>query len=308
MAMSRWKWALIVSGLVIALTAAATARALIESRSQALLDVRHAMPASEVRAATAPQAIAEGAHLVAVTACAICHGDDLSGRMLNVSRSTVYASNLTVLTHRLSDADLDRAVRWGLRPDGVSELAMPSHVYAAFTDDEAASIIGYLRALKPKGMLLAQPQPGLLLRANLLAGAFRLETARLADAAPPVRAGPRFDEGRHLASIACGQCHGTDLSGGRGAQGPDLTVRGYYDRDRFRALLRTGDAIGEGDMELMSRVARTSFSHFSDSEIDAIFDYLDARDRILAADLAGAAARHIPKVSRPLRAASSPSP
>jgi hypothetical protein len=33
----------------------------------------------------------------------------------------------------------------------------------------------------------------------------------------------------------------------------------------------------------MALTAQTSFSHFNDREIDQIFDYLDARDRILSA-------------------------
>ena len=204
--------------------------------------------------------------------------------MLSVSGSAIYAPNLSVLTKRLSDGDLDRAIRRGLRPDSTSELAMPSQAYANLTDDEVASIIGYLRSLRPRGSVEKPPQLGLLLRANLLAGIFKTEVKSLANAMPPIDAGRRFETGRHLASIACGQCHGTDLGGGRGVPGPDLTVRGFYDRGQFHTLMRTGVALDDGDMELMSRTARMSFSHFSDSEINAVFDYLDARDLTLSAE------------------------
>jgi len=90
------------------------------------------------------------------------------------------------------------------------------------------------------------------------------------------------EAGRHLTAIACARCHGDDL-GGIGGAGPDLTVRGYYNRARFHALIGKGEAIGEGNMQLMTDTAEASFSHFTDGEIDAIYDYLDARDGVLVA-------------------------
>ncbi len=264
------------------MTLVAAACVFVALRSRAVLDARHTLPPSAVIAATKPAQIAQGHELTLVTACGVCHGANLAGSLLSLSGSAVYAPNLTIVSHRLSDADLDRAIRRGLRPDGASELLMPSHAYAAFTDDEVAAIIGYLRSLKPQGAVPARPSPGPLLRANIAAGLFKVEAQRLADAKPPLDAGPAFAPGRHLAQVACGQCHGTDLGGG-GGPGPDLTVLGYYDRAQFHTLMRTGESIDDDDMVLMSRTARMNFSHFSDSQIDAIFDYLQARDRLLGA-------------------------
>jgi hypothetical protein len=44
-------------------------------------------------------------------------------------------------------------------------------------------------------------------------------------------------------------------------------------------------------MALMTETARSNFSHFTDAEVDAIYDYLDARDRILIARAAAAKKR-----------------
>lgn len=272
-------WAFVV---VVASAAVAGAYAMVMSRSQALLLARHPLPASTVVALTTPQAIAEGEHLVTVTACAGCHGADLTGGPLQVAGTQDYTSNLTRALRRLSDADIDRALRRGLRPDGSSELVMPSQAYATFTDAEMAAIIGYLRGLPPTGTEPPKPTPGLLLRASLLMGGLRTADDKVARARPPVDAGAAFESGRHLAAVACGRCHGTDLGGIREA-GSDMTVRGYYSRARFHTLLRKGDVIGEGNTKLMSDTAQASFSHFTDAEIDALYDYLYARDRILAA-------------------------
>jgi mono/diheme cytochrome c family protein len=275
----KWKWGLVALGAV---AVAITAGVVIFLRSQAVLDARSPKPPSDLQAATAPAAIAEGRRLTVVVGCVICHGGDLTGRRPGVAGSPV-APNLTLLVRRLSDADVDRAIRRGMKPDGSSELAMPSFAYAALTDQEAGAIVGYLRSLAPQGTEAPQPRPSWLLRADLAAGVVKTSPDRLRDARPPLDAGPAFEPGRHLAQVACGQCHGRDLAAGRRLPGPDLTIRGYYNRAQFRVLLRTGEGTGPQEMELMSRVATLSLSHLSDSEIDAIFDYLDARDRILGA-------------------------
>ena len=287
--MSRSKLLLALSA-VVALAAIAGGYQMVMSRSQATLQARHALPPSHVVVARTPEAQARGARLIAISACSGCHGTALTGGPLKVFGTQVFTPNLTVQLEALSDADIDRALRAGLRPDGTSELMMPAHAYRAFTDDEVAAIIASLRALPPRGIAPPRPHPGLLLRAALMVGAFRSEVEKVAAARPPLDAGAPFAAGRHLAATACGRCHGTDL-GGVGDLGPDLTVRGYYNRAQFHALIQKGDAIGEGNMVLMTDTAQANFSHFTDAEVDAIYDYLGARDRILVAT-AAAAKRH----------------
>lgn len=254
----------------------------LTSRSQAILDARHPLAPSAVRAATSPEAIAEGGRLAALTSCSGCHGNDLTGGPLNVFADQVVTPNLTLRVARMSDAELDRAIRAGLRPDGTSELVMPSQAYARLTDQEMADIIGYLRSLPAHGVDAPRHQYGPVLRFSLLTGSLWTSAEQVAAARPPLAAGPQFEQGRHLAAIACGRCHGPDLGGVRGA-GPDMTVRSYYTPEQFHALIKKGDAIGEGDMQMMIQTAETSFGHFTDQEVSAIYAYLDARDGLLGA-------------------------
>lgn len=277
-------------GALVALAAFAVASQWVTSRSQAILQARHPLPPSHVVVERTPAAETRGGRLIAVSACSGCHGTDLIGGPLNVYGTQVYTPNLTRQLTTLSDADIDRAIRAGLRPDGTSELVMPAHAYRAFTDDEVAAITARLRALRPQGVVLPKLHAGLLLRAALVVGALKTETEKVAADPPPVDAGAQFATGRHLATFACGRCHGSDLGGVKGA-GPDLTVRGYYSRAQFHALVQKGDAIGEGNMQLMTQTAQANFSHFTDAEVDAIYDYLDARDRILVAKAAEAKRR-----------------
>jgi mono/diheme cytochrome c family protein len=247
-------------------------------RSDALLSARHPLQSSPVQAAAGDQA--EGQRLSYVLNCRSCHGRGLSGAPMSLSASTLMAPNLSRLSKQ-SDAELDAAIRQGLRADGRSELAMPSQAYAGLTDGEAASLIAYIRSLPPVGEVLVQPAYGLVLRMNLATGALKTQAARHAEAAAPLDAGANTAPGRHIAQIACTQCHGPDLKGGQGYPAPDLTIRGYYDRKQFRAVIRTGEGLPR-DMKLMSETASSSLSHLTDAEIDALYDYLIARDTELA--------------------------
>ena len=106
---------------------------------------------------------------------------------MSLSASTVMAPNLTRLSKR-TDAELDAAIRQGLRPDGRSELAMPSQAYTGLTDGEAASLIGYIRSLPPSGEVLVQPPYGFILRVNLTTGALKIQAVRNAQTATPLPA------------------------------------------------------------------------------------------------------------------------
>jgi mono/diheme cytochrome c family protein len=276
-----WRWVAMGLGCAAIFGAVLAASAWANGRSQAILDLTYAGKPSTLHVTATPEAIAQGAHLVLVTGCTGCHGKTLAGAMMSLSSSSLYAPNLTTVSKTQSDAVLDRAIRQGLKSDNHSELAMPSQAYRAFTDEETAAIIAYLRSTPSSGPVLTQPPLGLVLRGNLATGALKTEVARVAEARAPLDAGPKVATGRHLAAVACGQCHGTDLGAGSDAPASDLTVRGYYTRPQFHALLHTGAGLGE-HMELMSETAISSFSHFTDGEIDAIYDYLIARDQILS--------------------------
>lgn len=239
-----------------------------------------AAPAAEM---TDPAAVARGERLVTVTACGVCHGQDMAGHRQMLGGSPFYAPNLTLAARKMSDADFERALRHGITRDGKSEVVMPSFAYAAFTDAETADVLAYLRSLPPKGAPQPVTQPGFGARWNLVIGRYSLQADRAPQAHPPVDAGPAFAVGRHLAQVACAQCHGADLTGGKALPGPDVTLAGYYDRAQFHRLLRTGDGRTEHDLGVMAMTARSNFSHFSDAEIDQIYDYLIQRDRILVA-------------------------
>lgn len=277
------KWAGIIAASLAGLLVLAIFYVFIAS--QQMLDRTYLKGPSTAHAATTPEALAQGAHLVVVSTCTDCHSKDLTGRLLPVPGSTIYAPNLTVLADILSDADIDRAMRQGVRPDGRSVLVMPSHGYASFNDDEAASIIGYLRSLKPQGTTSPDRRLGLEVRVALVAGILKPEAREFTAATQPVDVGPSYEKGRHLSQVICGQCHGTNLGGTPKdwIPAPDLLIVGAYDRGAFHTLMRTGKALGGREVGQMSRTARENLSSLTDDEIDTTYDYLVARAKVVTA-------------------------
>lgn len=277
------KWAGIAAASLAGVLVLAIVWVLITS--QRILDRSYIRRASAVHAASTLEAIARGEHLTIVTTCTDCHGKDLTGTLLPVPGSVFYAPNLTIAARNLSDADIDGAIREGLRPDGKSVLLMPSHDYASFTDDEAGSIIGYLRSLRPQGTASPETRFGFGMRLALAAGLVKMEAAEFT-ATTPLDVGAGYEKGRHLAQIICGQCHGTDLSGEPKRPvrpSPNLAIVGSYARNDFHILMRTGIAPARRLTVSMMRVAGGSLSSLSDDEIDAMYDYLVARSKALTA-------------------------
>ena len=94
------KWAAVVFAVLAGLIVLAIA--LVFITSQRMLDRTYPKRPTAVHAASTPEALAQGAHLVVVATCTDCHGKDLTGTLLPVPGSTVYAPNLTVITNSVS--------------------------------------------------------------------------------------------------------------------------------------------------------------------------------------------------------------
>ncbi|BDG74139.1 c-type cytochrome [Roseomonas fluvialis] len=136
-------------------------------RAAAMIASLAAAPALAQQAApSGPNA--RGEYLSRIMDCGGCHtGGALAGRpdpRLHLAGSGIgfgipevgvfYPPNLTPDRETglgtWSEADIVRAVRTGVRPDGrVLAPVMPWHSYAALTDADARALARYLRALPP---------------------------------------------------------------------------------------------------------------------------------------------------------------
>ena len=268
------KICLAIAALVTAL--ALLVPAYIWLASEAIIQRRYPLASTTAHAEMTAKQLRRGAHLVAIAGCADCHGPNLEGRRLDArSPLPVWAGSLRRSAGTMSDSELERAIRYGIRPDATTLWRMPSACYTYMSEDDVGSIVSYLRSLPPHGEVRPQPHFDLAARSALLQGQIRPSILVAADSPSSLDLGPRYDGGRYLARISCGECHGTDLKGEGYA--PDLARIALYDRPAFFALLREGRGARGRYLPVMHRLAGIAFHAFADYEIMALYDYLDAR-------------------------------
>jgi mono/diheme cytochrome c family protein len=272
----RW----IAAGVAVVAAAALLAVGGIYVVSERVIVATYPLPPSSFHASTGAEAVARGKRLASAFGCADCHMSNLQGGYLDFAG---YKSrNLTRLAKSFSDADFDRAVRAGIRPDGTSVAGeMPSDAYRYMPDADFADIVAYIRSLPASGEDIPTPSYDLAARWRFVTGKDHTDQFYFA-LKPALDLGPAHAKGRILAMTACGECHVTTLTGAtqvfaEGVTPPDLSLVASYSRVDFLHFMHTGKAAGNRELTLMSDMARLRFSHFTDAELGDIYDYLAAR-------------------------------
>lgn len=229
-------------------------------------------------------AIAHGARLTRILGCyGSCHGETGGGQLIDERFLAVGAiPDLTRLVRDYDDAQLERVIRHGIKPDGRSVLEfMPSEMFSHLSDEDLGAVIAFLRSLTPAN----GPPPGLhfrpLARTMMALGKIRFAAQNIEEPVthnPPSQA-DAIAFGRYLALSACSECHGADLSGDNDGIPPDLRIGGAYSPGQFTRLMREGIPLDGRDLDLMKEVAIGRFSHFTDQELAALHAYVSARAR-----------------------------
>jgi mono/diheme cytochrome c family protein len=202
--------------------------------------------------------------------CAACHARDLGGQFVLRSElvATLWGPNLTrgnpPVGAGYTNADFERAVRRGLRPDGMRLLMMPSWDYATMSDDDVSSVIAYIRSAKT----VERPAPafrlGIAGRLMLLMGRLSFDSDRIPDAVPRQHTLPA---GAYLARLGgCLRCHGA------AGQAP---VTGELDVASFAAVLQTGRDRNGREISDHAVPAR----RWRDADIDALYRYFRQRGK-----------------------------
>jgi len=247
--------------------------------------------------AAAPQAalgrgdVARGKHIfTAVSSCVVCHRDDAGGgpfitdtamMLLNAPNLTRGPGGVGVL---YSDADYDRAIRRGVRPDGTRLLIMPSWDYAAFSDDDVASVIAYIRSLPPVDRATPRVKLGPVGRALIATHKLTFDATRIADEGPPPSPPPPMKTvayGQYLARVGgCMGCHGEHLSGGHLAGPPDvppaanLTPTGIGTWTDVQFMLTLTKGVDPNHHQLNEFMPWRTIRNMTDDELEAIYQYL----------------------------------
>jgi mono/diheme cytochrome c family protein len=269
-------------GFVAVLLLLVVASAIVYLLSERLLRRRYTEPRVDILVPSDSQSVIEGHRLAQVRGCAGgCHGADIEGGVFidNLLLARLVAPNLTTAVRRYANVDLVRIIRRGVRPDGLSVIGMPSEMFNGLTDEDLGEILAYLRSVPPRPGPAPERRLGPVARVGFVAGKLRpaaelVRRASLLTGTWP-QDGDSTAPGAYLARTSCTECHGLDLRGGEPA--PDLRIAAGYSFEGFRGLMRTGKALGDRELPLMSRVARHRFSHFTDQELRELYAFLVAR-------------------------------
>jgi mono/diheme cytochrome c family protein len=284
----RWlRWLGYGLGAVVGLLVLAVAGLYLVTSSA--LSRTYRFPDSSVRAATDSTAVERGRHLVdAIGKCQVCHGEDFGGQVMMDSPvfARLYASNLTAGEGGIgnyTDADLERAIRHGVDPDGRPLVFMPAEAYAALSDVDLAAVMGYLRTVPAVNRQVPAPRVGPIARALYLRGNFPLlpvelvnHTERPSAPAPAVT----VDYGEYLATIGgCRSCHGSGLAGTGDPSAPDISkarLGSWTEEDFFRAL-RQGRR-PDGSVIDPSKMPWVRSGRMTDDEMKATWLYVSSRE------------------------------
>ena len=236
------------------------------------------IPADEV-------SLARGEKLMDVAFCTSCHGDDLTGDVViqDPAIGAIYASNITGLGEKHTDADLILAIRHGLDHDGRQLMIMPAEVFIHLSAEDLGAVIAHLKTLPRRGDELPEPEITFLGRILLAAGLF----GDVFPAMPDI--GAHIEYGGYMAGLCTG-CHGTDLGGKvfdpEAPQAPNLTPSGElgdWSEADFIQTMRTG--VSPHGHELHPEyMPWQALSKLSDDELKALWMYLQSLPPIQEGD------------------------
>lgn len=271
------KWSAVLVAIVLALLL--TALVVLYFVSERIIERERIADGETVAVPTDAQSLTEGERLAHITGCTGCHSPDLGGGIFfdgGWLLGRIVAPNLTAVFRDASTEEIERAVRKGIGVDGRTLTGMPSGMYRNLSDEHLGRIFGWIRSRPVVERDLPESRLGPMARMMIVTGAFELD----ADVVDRLGLGdpkPILDNpaalGKYMAHIACTECHGHDLRGGM-PNAPHLGIARSYTPEQFAHLMRTGEALGGRELELMSGVARSRFSRFTDEEIHALHTYL----------------------------------
>jgi len=280
------KWIGIILGILVGLVVIAIAAVYFIAEEK--LTTVYDLPAAQIIVPNDPQVIERGKHLVtAVVLCDGCHGKDYSGELIDEGPliGRIVMSNLTGgkggIGGKYTDADWERALRHGVRPDGRALLLMPSSVFYFLSNSDVAAIIAYLNSLPPVDNDLPKTKLGILGRLFVLQDPALLSAALInhnAPRPPAVEPAASKEYGEYLANV-CKNCHGNDLAGGEQVDsGVNLTPGdelAHWTYDDFIQVMRFG-LKPDGTQLDGEKMPWPSFQNMNDIELEALWLFLQS--------------------------------
>lgn len=239
------------------------------------------VPATPLKVAIDSVSVARGELVARTRGCTGCHGANLGGQVFfdEPRLARLVPSNLTKVAAAVSDADLARMIRDGVRPDGRALVAMPSEMFYHLSDQDVADLIAYIRTRPVVDDTLPGRDVRILGRLGLVLGEFQTAPELIDRTNPrlgnlPAARGER--RGEYLVRTTCPECHGLELEGSPDPVQPIPTLQlavGYSEQE-FLDLVRHGRVKSGRTLDLMGKVLEGRLRHFSDDDLRAIHSFL----------------------------------
>lgn len=288
------KWIGIIIGGLVGLLVLAVIVLFIISGSK--LGQVYQIPQETLTVPTDAEAIARGEVLANVSGCTSCHSPNLGGEIFfeDAMIGTFAGPNLTSgqggVGSFYTDADWERAIRHGVRPDetGLVNL-MPSDRFTYYSDEDVAALIAYLKSVPPVDHEPPALTFGPMGRILITLGVFQPTPELIGPAtAHPATApsGATAERGQYLTRIGvCADCHGEGLVGRSPEEaeqgppaGPNLTPSGdlgSWSEADFIKTIRTGVPPTGEPLDPME-MPWPRYARLPDDDLKAIYLYLQS--------------------------------
>jgi mono/diheme cytochrome c family protein len=258
-------------------------------------------------------AVTRGEYLVHAGGCVSCHtvpggAKFAGGRALATPFGTFYSPNITPDRETgigtWSDADFQRALRQGIRPDGAHYFPVfPYPSFTGITDDDARAIKAYLFSLPPAHAPDRAHDVWFPFSWRFLQVGWRLLFFDHGPFKPDPRASAAYNRGAYLVTALahCGECHtprnllgavDSDRALSGNPDGPDgeavpnitpdpKTGIGDWDKNDIATLLKTGATPEGGKVKgAMHEAIEDGLKYLTDEDRQAIATYLLAQKPI----------------------------
>lgn len=248
--------------------------------------------ASQVQVELTPERVERGQHLASF--CAGCHSSTtnlpLDGSAVDYGAQpglpyfgAMYAPNLTPYgaIKNWTDGEIIRAVREGVHQSGRTLTVMPAESFHNLSDEDAASLVAYLRSQPPVARDVPPLDPNFL--SMIVAGTGMVPPGAQPAITQSIVAPPKgatAEHGKYLVAISdCRICHGANLAGGGDhlfvPVGPNLTmVMPKMTRAQFIQFIRTGVTPGGRALDTEKMPWKYLSAAYDDTELAAMYEYI----------------------------------
>jgi mono/diheme cytochrome c family protein len=174
-----------------------------------------------------------------------------------------------------SDGEILRAIREGVHKSGRPLMVMPAQNLRNLSDEDALSVVAYLRSQPAIQHETPPMNPSLLAVILTGAGIVELDPKPVTGPVAAPAKGPTAEYGQYVVSFQdCRDCHGKDFTGGKppAPVGPDLHLIKGWTQEQFIKTIRTG--VDPSGHQLKPTMPWQTYAKMDDIELAAVYEYM----------------------------------